>query len=67
MLNNSNKSSITPIATNLITPIIPIFRLITPTTPIIRYTTNSIAKAKVIVSTTLIILSQILTPNTQAL
>ena len=57
MLNNSNKSSVTPIATNLITPITLIFGLITPITPIIRYTTNSIAKAEVIVSTTLIILS----------
>ena len=57
MLNNSNKSSVTPIATNLITPITSIFRLITPTTPAIRHTMNSIAKAEVIVSTTLIILS----------
>ena len=57
MLNNSNKSSVTPIAMNSVTPVTPIFGLITPTTPAIRHTMNSTAKAEVIVSITLIILS----------
>ena len=52
---------------NLVTPITPIFRLITPITPVIRHTTNSTAEAEVMVSATLIILSQILTLNTLAL
>ena len=63
MLNNSNKSSAAPIATNLTTPITPIFGLTTPITPVIRYTTNSTAKAEVIVSIILIIPSYILTLN----
>ena len=63
MLNNSNKSSVISIAMNLTTPVTPTFGLITPITPTIRYTTNSTAEAKVIVSAIPIIPSQILTLN----